>query len=150
MQKLESTQLVTFRAGEIAPALSERLANYPVGGIARRDLERYYALLVEELATVTLSENEALLICDALNGTLMLPQTMRLLWAEIDDSIRLDATDEKWQVDGPALVEKLRRFTSGQTLAVVDAGERWWNRNEIDEDPRERLRIVGLVHDPSR
>ncbi len=35
--------------------------------------------------------------------------------------------DEKWEVDGKALVEKLRGLSDTQALALIDAAERFWN-----------------------
>ncbi len=146
---MSNSKLVTFRAfpEQLASAIEARRDHgEPLGAVARTQLERYFALLDQELERVQLSEAEAMLICDSLNGIISDPQTMRIgLWAGVDDSIHLDGLDEKWSVDGPALIAKLRALTPAQAFAVTDAVECWWGRNEIDEDPRERLRIVGLI-----
>lgn len=130
----------SFRA---TPALVRELASRGdgLGLTARRDIERYYHLLAEELKTVNLTESEAMLIVDTCNGTLFEPHTIRLLWAEIDDAIRLDRLDHKWQVDGPELVAKLRSLTAGQMFAVVDGCERFW----ADPNQEDQVRKVGLV-----
>lgn len=144
----DGSPVVQFRAGLLLPEIEARSPHgASLGQIADRDLERYYRLLADELAPVAarLTEGEASLIADALNGTLLEASTYRFLWAEIDDAIRLDDLADKWHVDGPRLVETLRALSPGATLAVVDAAERFWRDTSI-ETP-ERLRQVGLVRD---
>lgn len=135
---------IQFRAGLLESAMMERSRetdDTTLAGIAQRDLARYYQVLADELARVRLTEGEASLIVDALNSTLLEPQTYRYLWAEVSDS--LDELTEKWGVDGPRLVEKLRGLPPGATMAVVDAAERFWRLP--DGSTPERLRAVGLV-----
>lgn len=101
-----------------------------------RDLDRLYALYKRALREVDLSTKEAMLIVDSLNGTMFIdPLSATLLWANIEDSIRLDGLDAKWEVDGAALVTKLRGLTSIQAMAVVDAAERFWADPEKDIEP---------------
>lgn len=95
--------------------------------VVNRDLDRLYALYRRVLPEIQFSVPEAMLIVDALNGTVFYDAgSTTLLWASIEDSIRLDGLDAKWGVDGPALVKKIRSLTPAQTLAVVDAAERFW------------------------
>ena len=101
-------------------------------GIINRDLERYYTVLDRALRTVSLTENEALLIVDVLNGSILDTLSVRMLWAGVEDAINLDKVDEKWGINGAALVEKLRSLGEIQCLAVVAAAERFW----ADEDNR--------------
>lgn len=139
---------VSFRIAELTAPIQERTNSYnSLGSIAKRDLERYYALLSAELRTVDLSEAEAMLICDAQNGILMESHSMRLLWAGIDDAIALDRLDQKWHVDGGPLVAKLRTLSPAQTYAICDAAERFWVRNgeHPEESNQERVRAVGLA-----
>lgn len=98
--------------------------------VAKRDLERYYELLRRELRTVSLSREEVMLLLDVSNGTLWQPFSIPLLWAEVEDSLE-DGLAEKWGVDGPALVERLKAFTPGQAFAVVDALERVRAGNDL-------------------
>lgn len=134
---------VQFRNAAVADALAERAEPSARSLTAARDLERYYALLGAELSTLDLSEAEAGLVADALNGILLEPHTMRLLWANVADAIRLQGLDRKWGVDGEALVEKLRALTPGQIWALADAAERFWVAPAAPT--AERLRQVGLV-----
>lgn len=137
-----SNHIVFRAAADLAAAITARTSATSLSLTAQRDLERYYALLAAELRTVSLTAAEAHLLADALNGTLWEPHTMRLLWAGVDDAIRLDGLAKKWQVDSGALVAKLRALTPGQTVAVIDAVERAW---QADGDMRERLVTAGLL-----
>ncbi|MDQ7789587.1 MAG: hypothetical protein RDU41_05975 [Clostridia bacterium] len=104
--------------------------------IINRDLDRLYALYKRALREVDLNTKEAMLIVDSLNGTVFTdPLSATLLWANIEDSIRLDDLDAKWDVDGAALATKLRGLTSIQAMAVVDAAERFWADPEKDIEP---------------
>jgi hypothetical protein len=111
---------------------------------ARECLQRYFALLRHELASVQFSEAEALLLADATNGISFSADTARLLWAEVADAIALNKLDEKWGVGGDALVAKLRGFCPGQALAVADALERAWLKGT---DMTDALREVKLIRD---
>lgn len=122
-----------------------------VGLTARRDLERFYHVLAKELSVIELTEGEASLIVDACNGVIWEPWSVGLLPASIADAITCEQLDKKWSVDGKQLVEKLRKLTYTQKLAVIDAAERFWvNAAEgyasVSTRPiAERLREVGLV-----
>jgi len=135
---------IQFRPGTLAEPLAARAGDaMKVNEVAQRDLDRYYTLLAAALRDVDLKEGEALLICDALNGTHIDPTLARLLHAEIEDALE-DGLAEKWMVDGETLVMLLRNMTLLQRMAICDAVERWWRLEEI-ADNRERLVRVGLV-----
>ena len=102
-------------------------------GIISRDLERLYALYVRALKESQLTLPEACLIVDLLNATIMDASTARMLWAEVEDGIKLDGLAEKWSVDGPALVAKIKALNDIQSLALVDAAERFWVRHDEGE-----------------
>ncbi len=93
-------------------------------------LERYLAVLEQSRRKLMslLTEAETGLILDALNGALF-ADTLSLGYVhhEIADAIALDRLNEKWQVDGPALVEKLKTLSYAENVALVDAVERWWS-----------------------
>src|SRR5690606_36071183 len=89
--------------------------------VITRDLERLYTLYRRALRRVDLSLDEACLITDALNGSLMTADTAHLLWASVEDAMKYEGLAEKWNVDGKALVEKLRcSMNEIQTMAVID------------------------------
>jgi hypothetical protein len=97
-----------------------------------------------------LSRKEASLVLDAMNGFLwtvegplglmigsgdpeLRSQYVSGLVLEVADAIRLNGYDEKWEVDGKELVEKLRRFDRLTTLALVDwCALMWRNCNDND------------------
>lgn len=141
---------IQYRAfGPLLERLQERsrAAGAPeLSDVAHRDAERYYALLAETLKTVTLTEAEAMLLCDALNGVLAAepPAVARLLWAQVEDAVRLDGLAEKWGVNGIALVGELKSYSFAQCLAVIDAAERWWKLPD-QSDRAATLKAVGLV-----
>jgi hypothetical protein len=134
-----------FRAGPLRADLDARTpADQSFVETVRRDLTRYYFLLPRALPTF--SDAEASLIVDALNGTIFHPETIGLLWAEIDEAVRNAGLAEKWRVDGAALVSRLRDLSFVEALAIVDAVERFWRGPYRQEGPmRERLLAVGLV-----
>ena len=139
------TANVSFRLGLMADDVRERARDgVTLSAVAQRDLERYYATLKASLLDVDLTEAEALLIVDACNGLLVEPHSVGFLWAQISDAIRLEGLDQKWGIDGSALVEKIRSWTYAQNLAAQDAAEKWWMICD-DGERGETLRRVGLV-----
>lgn len=139
----------SFRlTGTLADSVQARTSQSQTGSLAaaaKRDLERYYEVLQRDLASVTFTEGEAMLILDVCNGTLWSGWSAPLLWANIEDALE-DGYAEKWKVDGPGLVARLRALTPGQSMAVVDAVERWWNLEDRDQLSRtESLRAVDLI-----
>jgi hypothetical protein len=120
--------------------------------IARRELERYYLALDAELRAVNLTEREALLLCDLLNGSVIsadLPDVPEVsspaaIRYELYDAIRLDRIDGKWNVDGAGLLRRVEGWSYTQSLAVRDAVTRWWLIQE-GRDATECLVEVGLI-----
>ena len=106
--------------------------------IISRDLERLYTLYQRALRRVNLTIDEACLITDALNGSLMTADTAHLLWASVEDAIKYEGLQEKWGVDVKALVEKIRGLTEFECMAVIDAAEKFWNNEKYrDQDMRD-------------
>lgn len=98
-----------------------------------RDVSRAACRMLERYAEVArrcrpeLSEAEWSLLRDACNGWAVEPASaVAWLPLQVDDAIRLDELDRKWGVDGPALIERLRRLDYAGCLAVLDEIERWW------------------------
>ena len=103
--------------------------------VITRDLERLYTLYRRALRRVDLSLDEACLITDALNSSFMTADTAHLLWASIEDAMKYEGLQEKWEVDGKALVEKLRSLNEIQSMAIIDAAEKFWNNEKYrDQD----------------
>lgn len=112
-----------------------------------RDLSLLNRVLDQELRAVNLSEGEASLIVDVVNGTIFDPVSVRYLWEDVADGIELDGLDEKWDVDGASLVAKLRGLTYTQTVAIIEAAERFWNLPTRSDNLADDLRLVGLLRD---
>ena len=107
-------------------------------------VDAYLSLLRRSLPTFT--ENEAMLMMDAMNGCLIDYHAPTTLWANIADAVSIDRVDQKWQVDGYALVERLRKLTPFEQWAIYDAIRRAWNSETYRIDNMaERIRKVGLV-----
>lgn len=100
-------------------------------------LSRYFGLLARgrrELAAL-LTTAEVALILDTLNGTWASDEhSAAFIPAEVSDAIRLNRLDEKWNVDGPALLEKMSAMNHWLLTALIDAAERWWGRVGDGED----------------
>ena len=108
--------------------------------IISRDLERLYTLYQRALRRADLTIDEACLITDALNSSLYTADTAHLLWAGVEDAVRHENLAEKWGVDGQALVEKLKSLSEIQSMAVIDAAERFWSQQKYrDQDMREAV-----------
>lgn len=137
---------VQFRPGPLSDALIDRGGgdNAEAAQVAARDLGRYYEALTLALASVSLTEGEAGLIVDALNGTIIDVQAAQLLAYEIADSYD-DGLCEKWEVDGPALLATIRGWSTLQRLAVCDAVERFWRNGYHVGSTADALARVGLV-----
>ncbi len=132
-----------FRLGPLEAAVRAR-GDHP-NTVVRRDLERAYALLERELATMSFSEAEWLLLLDVTNGTLFEPASIPLLWAEVADALdHAPSLAAKWGVDGAGLVARLRALSPLRAWAVVDALERCWQQTTAaaESDLRAALRAI--------
>ncbi len=100
-------------------------ADASASGALERILDRYGEIMRREQPQLT--EAEWNLMRDVLNGCWLSP-ARSCAWIDIEaeDGIRLNGLDAKWEVDGPALVAKLRALTFAQRVAIVDAVEIWW------------------------
>lgn len=95
---------------------------------------------------IQLTINEALLIVDALNGSILEPTLAeQLLWAEIEDAIHLDRLDQKWTVNGDALIGRLKALDNAGAREVVEKAEQFWHDHPTVSDARSRVLDVGLA-----
>ena len=84
-----------------------------------RELHRYYAVLKTELRTVDLTTLEMDILVHA--------NSSAIRSAGIDgDSTELEDLAAQKAVDGKRLAMKVKSWTPGQTMAVLDAKERYW------------------------
>lgn len=137
---------IAFRPGPLSDALTARAddaSDAAASRIAQRDLGRYYEMLAGALASVGLSEEEALFLVDILNGTYIELMTAQMLPYEAEDAE--PSYFEKWGIDRAVLLKKLHALTLAQRLAVCDAVERAWGNQYHQDDMRARVVRVGLV-----
>lgn len=128
---------VNFRvSGGLANQLTQRGEN--INSIAKRDLGRYYEVLAAHLPTF--SVQEALLLCDALNGVIARPGS---LYINIAASEAL--ASGKWNIDRSAFLARLDGLTYVECQAVIDAVERAWYGPGYNVDLRKRVLLVGLA-----
>lgn len=113
--------------------------------VIHRDLERLYTLYRLALREVKLTLPECWFLVDMLNGSLMDANTAGLLWADAEDACALDGLDKKWQVDGKAFVEKLKKLSDAQALALVDATERFWQANTGSMEDEDIRKLFGVA-----
>jgi len=84
-----------------------------------RELHRFYAVLKAELKTIDLSVPEMDVLVHA--------KSSAIRSARIDrDSTELEELAEEKGVNGKQLAVKVTSWTPGQTMAVLDACERYW------------------------
>ena len=99
--------------------------------------DRYQEVIRRSMPT--LSANEWCLIWDALNGIWMgEPASLSVFSVPMEaaDHIKLNGADEKWEIDGPALVKRLADMGWPELLAIVDATERFWATDFPEETGR--------------
>lgn len=142
-----SEKQIVFRAGgNLLKSIQNRIDNEFTSEhqIVRRDIERYYTLIQYALREIELTEKEAMFIIDSTNGTMFEPFTIRLLWANLEDSILIDNLHINYDIDATKLVEKIKNASVGYQFALCDAIERWW-KIEGDISNIEKLKQVGLL-----
>lgn len=143
---MESKTLIS-QDSELRTTLLQRGENVSTVGL--RDLKRYYALLNHDLLELTLTPSEANLICAALKNYQFEndPEQARIIWKHVDKEIKQDHLDQVWSINGENLIRKLQRLTNLEAVALVDAVERYWARQQSnpDESLQTRLSHVDLI-----
>jgi hypothetical protein len=112
--------------------------------VARTCVEFYLAFLA--LSLPTFSEEEAVCICQALNGILVVePRTAQYLHASVEYEYKQGSLTTDG-VDVPVLIERLRQLSLFECMAVHDAVGRFWRSEYYKKfEISERLRQIGLV-----
>src|SRR6266705_1158561 len=92
-KKYDNSNVVSLR---VTPLVKRELEEREETGkstsfIVNRDLGRYYFLLKASLPTFTMQE--AMILVNATNGHITRPETVHLLWAEVQDWLHVDAAD---------------------------------------------------------
>ncbi len=106
---------------------------------------RYAGIVSREVAELELTLSEWLLICDGLNGSVLVDGWgPSYLVAEIEDHVRLNAADEKWHLGGQNLLAHLAALSYPQLVAVSDVVERFWSVDREEADHGQVLRALGV------
>ncbi|MFP4453258.1 MAG: hypothetical protein ACLFPI_07815 [Desulfobacterales bacterium] len=100
-----------------------------------RDLDTYYSLLEIAVRKVRrmITRNEAYLILDAMNGTVVETGQAAELWMgtalqhNIADAIAYDALSQKWDVDKDELLSKLNSLEHFERYALADWSRQMWS-----------------------
>lgn len=143
---MESKTLI-FQDSKLKAALLQR-GDEP-GTVGLRDLKRYYALLNHHLLELSLTADEASLICEILKDYRFEddPEQSRTIWKQVEAAIQPDRFDQKWSVNNEALIRKLQSLTHLQIVALIDAVERYKVREQTnpDESLETKLSRVDLI-----
>lgn len=114
-----------------------------------RELARYYLVLQDSLAEVDLSELEAVVLIEAIQGVVHSEASYRDLGYDVREALRCGQVAAPPELDVEALAAKLSELSSGAAAAVLDAIDRF---RALDREPanrdrrvRELLVEVGLV-----
>jgi hypothetical protein len=143
---MDSKTLIS-QDSKLKAALLQRGDNTSAVGL--RDLKRYYALLNYHLLELSLTAGEARLICEALTDYRFEDDSeqARAIWQRVAAAIQLEQLNQKWSVNQEALIRKLQGLTHLQAVALVDAVERYWAREQTDpnEPLQTKLMRVDLI-----
>ena len=121
---------VTFRLGSLEPFVAQRQCSVKgPGGIARRDLERYYYLLRDSLRHVKLTPEEAHCVVMALRGHDLDAKSYRFLWAQVEQQLRANQrVFATTSCDTDLLLQGLRALPPGTLMAILDAVDQYWDK----------------------
>ena len=133
--------LGTWVAERVEQRVTERFG--PEEMVVLRDLGRYYEMLSFSLPKFAV--NEACLIIEAYSGCIIPQWGFLTLGDDIQEAIEYERLDEKWEVDGRELVERLMGLPAASAMAVLDAIERYREVPKAGRTYEEVLGEVGLV-----
>lgn len=148
-----SSKFPTISFKGFYPELNER--HSAIGKSAKWIVGGYLYGLPELIDSLRLSRNEFLLICDVMNGSLIIQDqqsgfdTYQLLlphlWASIADAEQ-DGYEEKWNINLSALVNKVRGYSKIQQFALADLIVRFWGPSSASNhfDTEVRLNEIGF------
>lgn len=119
--------MISFRDARLERVLENKAGNGESPSlVAKRDLERYRAIVGAAELELSFSTAELNAIFDSCNGTIFEPFTADPgICHNVQDAL-LDGLGDKWEVDGDKLVAKLRKLTPAQSWALVEKIERYW------------------------
>jgi len=99
-----------------------------------KDLSTFYAFLEREkkLLKGTFTDNEAKLMLDCLNGTILDPYSAQLLEAGFEDGIDLDGLDKKWEIDKAEFLSKFKSMSIIRKWSIYELSTEFWHDPIID------------------
>jgi hypothetical protein len=131
---------------ELKATLQQRGKNLSAVGL--RDLQRYYTLLNHELLEITLTPDEASLICRVLKDYRFEddPERARTIAQQLAHELQEQHLAQQSSINGENLIRKLQGLSNLGAIALVDAVERYWVRAQSnpDESLETKLLRVGL------
>lgn len=118
-------QNLVFRAGAVLEPLvkarTDRGADMTEHAVAKRDLERYYAILTDTHKLTFTPEEAALMEYILEQGE---PVNYRILWAEVAEADKRFGLSYRFKADGLALAKRIRDLHTAELWATLDALER--------------------------
>lgn len=113
--------------------------------VVNKVADRYQEVIRQSMPQLSLGS--WCLLFDSLNGVWMQEGAAMYVGAltqGVQDSIRLEALDRKWEVDGEDLLSLLHDLPFCSRLAIIDAAERWWARGTYEGETL-RDSVVAVV-----
>lgn len=123
---------------EARQARSGEEQSYDRSAVIARSLDRYFYALAAARRGLRerFSAGEQGLLLDVANGALFAsPCAINFIEHEVAAAL-IDGAAERWHVDGPALMKKLKALSYVEKLALIDAAERWLHRAGRGEQPQ--------------
>ncbi|MFW5662338.1 MAG: hypothetical protein ACOCZW_01325 [Bacteroidota bacterium] len=137
MAKSKATSLVLTPT--VLEFIEDRYDGYSAGINDTVDTMRQ--LIAHEKRYLNLSREEALLICDAMNGTILDRVAITELAADIEDVIIYEQLDKKWNIGAADLITKLNAMNNLQKLAIIDGVRVFWRTKPPKEDDKFELQL---------
>jgi hypothetical protein len=89
------------------------------------------------------SRGELMLICDVSNGLILTPMLAgQHLDIQVEDSIALDGTDRKWEIDGKQMIEKINALSAWERACLEIWGRAFWESDAFETDPEGYVRAM--------
>lgn len=148
-----------INATAISDELAQRAGFYNQGEevanltILQTNSARYHKLLAHgrRQLKANFEEKELSLILDCLNGSFLQDQAeiwLNCLHFEIEDAVAYDGLDEKWEVDGARLVQKIETAEKSTIMALIDFTDFFWRSHER-WSARETFKILDQMDEIS-
>jgi hypothetical protein len=144
-----NANLIQFRAGKdlLAELVKRTDDTLTASEVAERDLIRWYGA-ARRSSRGLFSENEVLAMLDAISGLHVRAAEADELDRWVAAALLIEHIDQKWRINGLALVSRLTGMLAVQRLAVLDALEQIMSTDGGQPQPlalTEKIRESGLV-----